>query len=110
MSQLKYMYYIEKIHRKDLIEQMIITTSSIITLASLVTAIGAIFAVIFKVHKWFLNQEQQDKEIKNLKEEQRIICTGVLACLDGLEQLGCNHSVPKAKATLEEHINKQAHQ
>ena len=89
---------------------MVITTSTIITLASLITAVGAIFTVIFKIHKWFLKQEKQDIEIRNLKAEQRIICTGVLACLDGLEQLGCNHSVPKAKEKLEEHINKAAHQ
>ncbi|MGD6877822.1 hypothetical protein [Bacillus infantis] len=88
---------------------MTITASTIITIASLLTAIGAIFTVVFKVHKWFLKQEKQDEDIKNLKDEQRIICTGVLACLDGLEQLGCNHSVPKAKEKLEEHINNAAH-
>lgn len=87
-----------------------ITTSTIITLGSLMTAVIAIFTVIFKIHKWFLKQEKQDIEIKNIKNEQRLICTGVLACLDGLEQLGCNHSVPRAKGKLEEHINNVAHQ
>lgn len=94
------------------------TISTIITLASLVTAVGVVFGAIFKIHKWFLKQEKQDEEIKKIKEvdiphlkdELRVICTGVLACLDGLEQQGCNHSVPKAKAQLEEHINKVAHQ
>ena len=86
------------------------TVSTIITIASLLTAVGVIFGAIFKIHKWFLKQEKQDIEIRHLKDEQRIICTGVLACLDGLEQLGCNHSVPRAKEKLEEHINKVAHQ
>ena len=93
-------------------------TSTIIAIASLITAVTVIITALTKIHKWFLKQEKQDVEIKrikeedipHLKEEQRIICTGVLACLDGLEQLGCNHSVPKAKAQLEEHINKVAHQ
>ena len=89
---------------------MYVTASTIITLASLITAIVAIFTVIFKIHKWFLKQEKQDSEIQHLKDEQRIICTGVLACLDGLEQLGCNHSVPRAKEKLENHINEMAHQ
>ena len=89
---------------------MYVTASTVITLASLITAITAIFTVVFKIHKWFLKQENQDAEIKHLKDEQRIICTGVLACLDGLEQLGCNHSVPKAKEKLENHINEMAHQ
>lgn len=88
---------------------MYAAVSTIITLGSLLTAIVAIFTIIFKIHKWFLKQEQQDVEIKHLKDEQRVICTGVLACLDGLGQLGCNHSVPKAKEKLEEHINKVAH-
>ena len=89
---------------------MVITTSTIITFGSFITAIGAIFTIVFKIHKWYLKQEKQDADIQHLKDEQRLICTGVLACLDGLEQLGCNHSVPKAKEELEEHINKVAHQ
>lgn len=100
---------------------MTITTSTIITLGSLLTAIVAIFAWIFKIHKWFLKQEEQEKIIKSLEDkhnedikeiraEQRVMCTGVLACLDGLEQLGCNHSVPKAKELLEEYLNNIAHQ
>ena len=84
--------------------------SLIITIASLLTAVITIFALIFKIHNWYLKQEKQDAEIKAIKEEQRVMCKGVLACLDGLEQLGCNHSVPKAKEALENHINEVAHQ
>lgn len=89
---------------------MIIMVSLIITIASLLTAVITIFALIFKIHNWYLKQEKQDAEIKAIKEEQRVMCKGVLACLDGLEQLGCNHSVPKAKEALENHINEVAHQ
>lgn len=100
---------------------MTITTSTIITLASLIGALSAIFTVLYKILKWFENQKNQDdkikcledrhkEDIKEIREEQRVICTGVLACLDGLEQLGCNHSVPRAKEQLEEHLNKIAHQ
>lgn len=99
---------------------MTITASSIITFASLIGALSAIFAVLYKILKWFENQKNQDdkikcleerhkEDIKEIREEQRVICTGVLACLDGLEQLGCNHSVPRAKEQLEEHLNKIAH-
>lgn len=100
---------------------MAITVSSIITFASLLGALASIFAVLYKILKWFEKQQKQDDKIKELEEkhkedvkeiraEQRVICSGVLACLDGLEQLGCNHSVPKAKEQLEEHLNKIAHQ
>lgn len=100
---------------------MTITVSSIITCASLLGAVTTIFAVLYKILKWFEKQQKQDDKIKELEEkhkedmgsvrnELRVICTGVLACLDGLEQKGCNHTVPKAKAQLEEHLNKIAHQ
>lgn len=89
---------------------MVLTTSTIITIASLITALTVIASAVFKTHKWFLRQEQQEIEIKHLKHEQRIICTGVLACLDGLEQLGCNHTTQSAKAKLEEHLNEVAHE
>ena len=81
----------------------------IITAGSVVTSLLAVVTLLFKAHSWFENQNKQDKEIRMIKDEQRVICTGVLACLDGLEQLGCNHSVPKAKENLEKHINRVAH-
>ena len=83
--------------------------SYIITAASLVTALGAIFGFVFKVHKWYLRQEQQDKEIKGIKEENTLICYALSACLDGLQQLGANHTVPIAKDKLDKYLNQQAH-
>ena len=105
--------------------EVTITPSTIITfiltLAALIGAFATIFAVLYKILKWFENQKNQDDKIKQLEEkhdedmqknktEFRVICSGVLACLDGLEQLGCNHNVSKAKEELEEHINRVAHQ
>lgn len=80
-----------------------------IKIISLLTAIVGILVFILKVHKWYLKQEQQDTEIKQIKEELRIINMGVLACLDGQVQLGCNHTVPATKKMLEDYINEQAH-
>jgi hypothetical protein len=83
--------------------------SYIITGASLITAIGVILGFVFKVHKWYLKQEQQDKEIKQIKEEDTLICYALSACLDGLQQLGANHTVPDAKDKLDKYLNQQAH-
>ena len=69
------------------------------------TITGAVFAV----HKWFLKQEKQDVEIKAIKEEQTILVYGVLACLQGLKEQGCNGPVTEAINKIEKHINKQAH-
>ena len=81
----------------------------IITGASIITALGVILGFIFKVHKWYLKQEKQDEEIKQIKEEDTLICYALSACLDGLMQLGANHTVPDAKDKLDKHLNKRAH-
>ena len=83
--------------------------SYIITAASLITALGVILGVVFKVHKWYLKQKQMEKEIKQIKEEDTLICYALSACLDGLQQLGCNHTVPDAKEKLDKFLNQQAH-
>lgn len=83
--------------------------SYIITGASLITALGVILGVVFKVHKWYLKQKQLEEEIKQIKEEDTLICYALSACLDGLQQLGCNHTVPDAKDKLDKYLNQQAH-
>ena len=83
--------------------------SYIIMGASLITARGVILGLIIKIHKWYLKQEKQDDEIKQIKEEDTLICFALSACLDGLMQLGANHTVPVAKDKLDKYLNKQAH-
>ena len=81
----------------------------ITTVAGVITALGVIFGVLFAVYKWYLKQEQQDKDIKAIKEEQFLLTQGVLACLKGLQEQGCDGPVTTAIKQLETHINKQAH-
>lgn len=81
----------------------------IITIASVITALGVIFGVIFAVYRWYLKQEKQDKDIKAIKEEQTILTYGVLACLKGLKEQGCDGPVTSAINQIEKYINKQAH-
>lgn len=79
------------------------------TLAATITALGVVFGAIFAVHKWFLKQEKQDKDIKSIKEEQTVLTQGILACLKGLHEQGCNGPVTAAIEQIETHLNKQAH-
>lgn len=81
----------------------------ITTVAGVITALGVIFGVLFAVYKWYLKQEKQDKDIKAIKEEQFLLTQGVLACLKGLQEQGCDGPVTSAIKQLETHINKQAH-
>ena len=81
----------------------------IITIASVITALGVIFGMIFAVYRWYLKQEKQDKDIKAIKEEQTLLTYGVLACLKVLKEQGCDGPVTSAINQIEKHINKQAH-
>ena len=82
---------------------------NITTLAAAITALGVVFGAIFAIYRWFLKQEKQDQDIKIIKEEQFLLTQGVLACLKGLKEQGCDGPVTIAIKQLETHINKQAH-
>lgn len=86
-----------------------VSADTIITIAAVITALGVIFGVIFAVYRWYLKQEKQDKDIAHIKEEDTLIVFALSACLDGLQQLGANHTVPIAKDKLDKYINQQAH-
>ena len=88
---------------------MTITASTILTAASLIGAIGVIFGLIFTVYRWYLRQNKDTEEINRLKKENSLICYALSACLDGLIQLGANHTVPKAKEKLDKYLNQSAH-
>ncbi len=84
-------------------------SETIITIAAVVGAFVTIFGVIFAVYRWYLKQEKQDIDILHIKEEDALICYALSACLDGLQQLGANHTVPIAKEKLDKYLNQQAH-
>ncbi len=78
-------------------------------IAAILTAVIAIGSVVFAAYRWYLRQNKQDSEIKRIKEENALICYALSACLDGLIQLGANHTVPIAKEKLDKHLNINAH-
>jgi len=85
----------------------------IVKIAEIIGACGVILGAVITAYKIYDNSKRQDekheKEIKKIKSENTLLCYGVFACLDGLEQLGANHSVPEAKGMLQKHLNKAAH-
>lgn len=92
------------------------TAETIISFAALVAAVIALFGYYNKIHNWVRHQDEQDEQMKNLKkeietskEERTLIVYALSACLDGLSQLGANHTVPLAKDKLDKYINQQAH-
>ena len=92
----------------------------IITVGGVATACLTVFGIFKSVAGYLSSAKErarlqaerniaQDKDIERLKEENQLICYGLSAALDGLEQLGANHSVPVAKNKLQKYLNKQAH-
>jgi hypothetical protein len=75
-----------------------------------VSALGLLLGIILKVHKWYLETKQNKEDIQKIKEEDCLICFALSACLDGLQQLGANHTVPVAKDKLDKYLNQQAHE
>lgn len=100
---------------------MFIDWHTIITAGAVLTALGAILGLVLKIHKWVIKQDDQSEQINALKKhhnedlarvkkENTLVCYALSACLDGLQQLGANHSVPSAKEKLDKYLNQQAHE
>ena len=85
------------------------STADIISLAAVISASIALINYTNRAFLWLHRTTQQAEDLKAVKEEQRILCVAVSACLDGLIQLGANHEVPKAKKALDDYITGQAH-
>ena len=108
-----------------------LTWQSIITAGAVITALTVIITLLAKVVRFIDRQKKQDEEIKHtrqeredemkkirethnadvklIKEEQTVIVYGLLACLKGLKEQGCNGPVTAAIDTLEKHLNIEAH-
>ena len=86
-----------------------ISIQTVITVVSALSSVGVVVGAILACHKWFLKQEKQDEDIKAMKEEMCLLTYGVLACLKGLKEQGCNGPVTEAVDKIEKHMNQEAH-
>lgn len=100
---------------------------TIAKIVTLVLSCGALIAGVVKLVSKYKKIEGYGKQIESLEKTVEDLRTSTLAqfqtfaaeqtiqthvlnaVLDGLQQLGCNHSVPKAKADLENYLTEQAH-
>ena len=79
----------------------------------LMTALGVVGGIF--LNRYFDRQSRKDdihrlkSKVADIEEENCLLCYGISACLDGLEQLGANSTVTNAKDKLEKHLNKKAH-
>ena len=54
-------------------------------------------------------RNRHDSDTNLIHEEQTLIVFGLLACLKGLAEQGCDGPVTEAIDKIEKHINKKAH-
>lgn len=98
-----------------------LTWQTVITASAFVAAVIALVGVFAKAVRWMDRQKQQDNDIKALrathihdmdaiKQEQTLMVYGVLACLKGLKEQGCNGPVTEAINRIEKHLNQKAHE
>ena len=99
---------------------MYVDGDTIIKASAILAAILAIGALVWKIIKWFLQQnkqttdiealkEKEQKDIQSIKDELCLLTYGTLACLKGLKEQGCNGPVTEAIGKIEKHINQSAH-
>lgn len=97
-----------------------ITGQGIVLAASIVTAVITLGGIAFKARDWVKKQDGQDQKIEELKathdkditaimDEQQLLTYGILACLKGLKEQGCNGPVSEAIGKIEKHLNEKAH-
>lgn len=109
-----------------------LTPQNIITAASALTASILLIQRFAKGVRWFDKQEKQTTDIEALKakheadmaalkevlaedmeginKEQQLLTYGVLACLKGLQEKGCNGPVTEAIYKIEKYLNAKAHE
>lgn len=106
---------------------MYVDAQTVITASGVLGAIGAFIAMVWKLFAWINHQKEQDtkiesqgnkikaidekyqREAQGIQEEQTLIVYGLLACLQGLQEKGCNGPVTEAINKIEKYINKKAH-
>ncbi len=99
---------------------MTINGQTIAVVGSVLALLVTLVTLAWKGFKWLNRQKEQDKEIKEIREkhekdqkgiqeEQTLIIYGLLACLKGLKEQGCNGPVTEAIGKIEKHLNQKAH-
>lgn len=89
---------------------IVVTWQDIITVAAVIGALVTIVTYYNKAYKFVEQQKKQEDEIAESKKERTLLTYGILACLKGLKEQGCNGPVTEAIDKIEKHLNQMAHQ
>lgn len=109
-----------------------VTAQNILTAGALLSTFILLFQRFANGVRWFDKQEQKSTDIEALQkkhdddmealkqvlakdmhginQEQTLLTYGVLACLKGLKEQGCNGPVTEAINKIEKYLNQKAHE
>lgn len=86
------------------------TTGQMLITAGAVLSAGILLLTTYnRVYRWTLRQKAQDGELSAIRKENTLLTYGVLACLKGLEEQGCDGPVHEAIDKIERDLNLRAH-
>jgi len=88
---------------------MNITAGDINEAAKLIGSLIFFGGLLIAAYKFYAASKAQSEQIAQIKEEQTVCCYGILACLRGLHEQGCDGPVDAALDKLEKHLNMAAH-
>lgn len=82
---------------------------TILTAGAVVSAAAVLAGTYNRAYRWTLRQREQDEELQAIRRENALLTYGVLACLKGLAEQGCNGPVHEAIGQIERSLNARAH-
>lgn len=98
-----------------------ITWESVVFAATALGAIAVIWKWVNGGVSWINKPKENEHSIEELskhheadmheqREELTLLTYGILACLKGLKEQGCNGPVTEAINKIEKHLNEKAHE
>lgn len=88
---------------------MVITLDTLMELSAGLAAVGSLGGVLLGLYKLLENNKRQNEVIKQMQDEQTLLCYAMKGALQGLIESGCNGPCKDALARLDKHLNKSAH-
>lgn len=88
---------------------MYISINTVHDLAKLLGSLTVIGAALLALYRFLERDKKQGNIIKDIQEEQTLLCYGIRACLRGLAEQGCDGPVHDALDKLDKHLNQKAH-
>ena len=88
---------------------MSLTYDGVIAAAALLAALSALAGYAARLWRGYDRVLRYDEDIRRIREEQSVLTLGVLACLKGLHEQGCNGPVTEAAERIESYLNARAH-